>query len=143
MTIGPVFYEGFLNFPGSKFHYDLNLAQNNSNGIPNAVAEAKIALKYIGKNLESFEIGNECDLYVSQSVRPPNYTELDYVTEWTVHASDVTEQVLALNEYGLNAWTIYQALTYAGGAYAGNFSLYSISFLPVTRYLSADLIYLE
>ena len=131
MTIGPVFYEGFLNFPGSKFHYDLNLAQNNSNGIPNAVAEAKIALKYIGKNLESFEIGNECDLYVSQSVRPPIYTELDYVTDWTTHASDVTEQVLALNEYGLNAWTIYQALTYAGGAYAGNFSLYSISFFQL------------
>lgn len=118
----------------------MNLAQNNSNGILNAVAEAKIALKYIGKNLESFEIGNECDLYVLQSVRPPNYTELDYVTEWIAHASDITEQVLVLNEYGLNAWTIYQALTYAGGPYAGNFSLYSIHFFqlldisPLTRF---------
>ena len=121
LTIGPAFFEGFFNFPGSKFHFDLNLAQSSSNGIPNAVAEAKVALKYIGANLESFEIGNEPDLYPIQAVRPSNYTEADYVAEWTKHAEAVTQQVLASNEYGLNPWTNYQALTYTG--FNKNFSL--------------------
>ena len=125
LTIGSTFFEGFHNFPGSRFHFDLNLVQNSSNGLPNALAEARVALKYIGANLESFEIGNEPDLYAVQGLRPSNYTESDYVIEWTKHAQAVTQQVLASNEYGLNPWTSYQALTYSGAN--KNFSLYGLS----------------
>ncbi len=125
LTIGPTFFEGFHNFPGSKFHFDLNLAQNGSNRIPNAIAEAKIALQYIGSNLESFEIGNECNLYSFMSVRPENYTQDDYVTEWTSVAEAVTENALAGNSYHIDPWTAYQGLTYYIGEFGNStFSVY-------------------
>ncbi|KAH9209571.1 hypothetical protein DL95DRAFT_309646, partial [Leptodontidium sp. 2 PMI_412] len=125
LTIGPTFFEGFHNFPRSKFHFLLNLAQTGPNGLIHAVAEAKIALQYIGANLASFEIGNECNLYSYMSIRPANYTQDDYVAEWRTIARAVTKEVLVGNPYGINPWTAYQGLVYFVGDFGDSgFSVY-------------------
>ncbi|KAF4626845.1 hypothetical protein G7Y89_g11308 [Cudoniella acicularis] len=119
-TIGPTYFEGFYNFPGSRFHFDLANADLGPNRVPNAVAEAKIALSYIKGNLESFEIGNEPNVYNFQGYRPANYSQDDYVGEWSQIATAVSENVLTGNQYGINPRTSFQALTYFLGPFGSS-----------------------
>lgn len=94
-------------------------------------------MKYIGPNLESFEIGNEVDLYTYLGFRDSNYTEAAYVAEWLAHAEAISSQVLAGNDYGFDNWNPFQALTYLSDgtlaltgnpAFANKFSVYISSF---------------
>lgn len=112
LTIGPVFFEAFGNFPGSKYIFGLNLAQNGSHALSNALAEARAAVQYIGSDLESFEIGNEPNLYIEQGKRPNGYTQSDYVQQWLDYSTAVSEQVLIGNNASLQVWPMYQVLTY-------------------------------
>jgi hypothetical protein len=97
----------------------LNLANNKSNALENALAEAQIALSHIRGNLFAFEIGNEPDLYPGE-VRPLDYTVADYVDEWRSFADAVSKEVLHGNQYGLNDWKLFQALTFV--FYSNGFS---------------------
>lgn len=95
------------------------------NRVPNAVAEAKIALSYIKGNLESFEIGNEPNVYNFQGYRPANYSQDDYVGEWRQIATAVSENVLTGNQYGINPRTSFQGLTYFLGPFgSSSFDVY-------------------
>lgn len=124
-TIGPIYFEGFYNFPGSRFHFDLANADLGPNRVPNAVAEAKLALSYIKGNLESFEIGNEPNVYSLQGYRPANYSQNDYVEEWRQIATAVSENVLTGNLYGINPRNSFQALTYFLGPFgSSSFDVY-------------------
>lgn len=124
-TIGPSYFEGFCNFPGSRFHFDLANVVLGPNRVPNAVAEAKLAFSYIKGNLESFEIGNEPNVYNFQGYRPANYSQDDYVREWSQIATAVSENVLAGNQYGIDPRTSFQALTYdLGGFGSPDFDVY-------------------
>lgn len=89
----------------------MNLANNKSNGLENALNEARIALSYIKGNLVAFEIGNEPDLYPGD-VRPLNYTTADYVKEWNHYANAISKHILRGNPYGLDSWKLFQALTF-------------------------------
>ncbi|CAI7672156.1 unnamed protein product [Penicillium manginii] len=111
VTVGEVFFEGFDNFPGTPWTFQVNLANNKSNALENALTEAKIALSHIKENLVAFEIGNEPDLYPGD-VRPSNYNTADYVKEWTHYANAISRHVLQGNPYGLDSWKLFQALTF-------------------------------
>jgi hypothetical protein len=70
------------------------------------------------QQLDALEIGNEPDLYPSfpqapcdSSDRPAGYGPEDYAAEWTAAASNLSEQISALN--GQKAW--YQAMTFSSG----------------------------
>lgn len=82
-----------------------------SNALENALAEARIALSHIKGDLVAFEIGNEPDLYPGD-VRPLDYTVADYVREWKHFADAISDQVLRGNDYGLEDWRLFQALTF-------------------------------
>ena len=109
--LGPTFFEGFENFPGVPWTFQVNLANNKSNALENALAEAHIALSHIKENLVAFEVGNEPDLYPG-TVRPLNYSTADYIREWTFFADEISNHVLRGNRYDLNYWRLFQALTF-------------------------------
>ena len=89
----------------------MNLANNRSNALQNALDEARVALSHIKHNLVALEVGNEPDLYPGD-VRPLNYTTADYVKEWNIFADAISNQVLKGNSFGLDYWRIFQALTF-------------------------------
>ncbi|KAJ5703660.1 hypothetical protein N7493_011585 [Penicillium malachiteum] len=109
--IGPTLFEGFESFPGVPWTFQVNLANNKSKALENALAEARAALSHIKENLVAFEVGNEPDLYPGE-VRPLNYSTADYVQEWNYFADAISNQVLKGNPYGLDYWRIFQALTF-------------------------------
>lgn len=111
MYLGPTFFEGFENFPGVPWTFQVNLANNKSDALENALSEARVALSHIKENLVAFEVGNEPDLYPG-AVRPLNYSTADYVREWTGFADAISKEVLRGNSYGLDYWRIFQALTF-------------------------------
>lgn len=89
----------------------MNLANNETDRLENALTEARVALNHIRGNLVAFEIGNEPDLYPGD-VRPADYSPADYVREWREYADAISEHVLKGNEYGLEEWRMFQALTF-------------------------------
>lgn len=109
--LGPTFFEGFESFPGVPWTFQVNLANNKSDALENALSEARVALSHIKENLVAFEVGNEPDLYPG-AVRPLNYSTADYVREWTGFADAISKDVLHGNPYGLDYWRIFQALTF-------------------------------
>ena len=127
VTIGPVFYQGFDTFSelDAQYTYMANLAFNGSDHVQNALAETRHAVNAIRSNLESIEIGNEVDLYVSQRVRPPGWTEADWIREWHVIATAINDQILENNNASLDPAWIYQGLVFsAPDPYAGdNFTI--------------------
>ncbi|KAF9074163.1 hypothetical protein BDP27DRAFT_1399753 [Rhodocollybia butyracea] len=103
------------NFPpGLKFIFDLPLVRNDSLALNNTILGAQWALDAIGGDrLDSFEIGNEEDLYVNNNVVPANFTVVDYANRWKIFSAAVTEQVLS--PFGLDLtkkW--FQGLVFAG-----------------------------
>ncbi|KAJ4490763.1 hypothetical protein J3R30DRAFT_132849 [Lentinula aciculospora] len=103
------------NFPsGTKFIFDLPLMRNDSQALNNTIQGAEWALQAIGSDrLEAFEVGNEEDLYVGQSVVPPTWTVVNYAARWRIFSSAVSERVLI--PFGLDLtkkW--FQGLAFSG-----------------------------
>lgn len=101
ITIGPSWFEGFSNFPGAKFVFGINL--NPAYTLANAIAEARMAVQYIGPHLDAFEVGNEPNHY-------QDYTFPDYVQNWLEYTEAISSGVLANSSIPAR---IYQALAYA------------------------------
>lgn len=75
-----------------------------------AVQQAKAAIDAIGlDHLQSFEIGNEPDLYVSQGVKGSGYNLEDYVKQWLAYADQLNGNFTNIPK------RFYQALTFASG----------------------------
>ena len=70
---------GFAKAAGWTVIYGVNMATNSASA---AAAEAAYAAKALGPSLAGFEIGNECDLYHSNGLRPKAWTYTDFVKEW-------------------------------------------------------------
>lgn len=105
-VLGPSFYEGFKNFPGTRWVYDIPFAKHNHT---DSVDEARGAINHIGfDNLEGLEIGNEVDLYVKQGSRPAGWGPQNYTTEFLEYADFLTGAL------GLPKGPIFQALTLSG-----------------------------
>jgi hypothetical protein len=80
--IGKSFFDSYGSFPRTRYSHGFNLAWNNASGYNTLAATVPLACKAIGaQNLETWEYGNEPDLYLGKW-RPENWTEADYVTEW-------------------------------------------------------------
>lgn len=107
-VLGPSFYEGFHNFAGTRWVYDIPFAKENHT---DSIDEARTAIDHIGYDLlEGLEIGNEVDLYVNQGSRPAGWGPQNYTTEFLEYADFLTGTL------GLPETPIFQALTLSSGA---------------------------
>ncbi|KAJ5604412.1 glycoside hydrolase family 79 protein [Penicillium lagena] len=102
-VLGPDFYEGFGNFPDTRWVYDIPFAnQNHTDSLDLGLA----AVHQIGfQSLDALEIGNEVDLYVGQGVRPAGWGPQNYTVDFLNYAEFLTD---ALN---LPNYPIFQTLT--------------------------------
>lgn len=87
IEIGQSYFESYLTWPNVKFSHGFNMGGNHDDRQwATLIQTAEIACKTLGKEkLYWWEYGNEPDLFATSSqgpVRPPNYNESDYVTEW-------------------------------------------------------------
>ncbi|VUC26096.1 unnamed protein product [Clonostachys rosea] len=114
--VGPSFFDGFHNFPGTRWSWQLNMGNTfgKTGGLENALEVAKIVVDNVRGNLESFEIGNEPDLMVRFGHRSEGYSLQDYVQEWNEYASNASQHVLKDNPYGLEKQRFFQGLLIAG-----------------------------
>lgn len=112
---GPGFFDGFDNFPGSKWSWQLNFGHSfgQPGGLENALEVAQIVMDKVQDKLESFEIGNEPDIMWVPGHRPQTYTLQEYVDEWNSYADAASERVLKGNPYGLEEVRFFQAMTNA------------------------------
>ncbi|GJN69906.1 hypothetical protein PLICBS_003958 [Purpureocillium lilacinum] len=112
VLIGPSWFEGFTNFPGSLWNFQANLGLNDSTSLDNTVEVCRLVVQALRRDLIALEIGNEPDLYPTR-VRPASYTVVDYVREWNRYADEISRRVLRGNRYGLEEWRFFQGLVYA------------------------------
>ncbi|KAJ7603136.1 glycoside hydrolase family 79 protein [Mycena polygramma] len=105
ITAGDSFYYVASNLPrGTHVTWGVNFGQLN---LTAAVLEAKAimnvfsspAFKAAGVTLDYLEIGNEADLYANNGLRSKSYSSSQYVQEWTMFASNISEAV-QLSESG-------------------------------------------
>ncbi|KAJ5587237.1 glycoside hydrolase family 79 protein [Penicillium hispanicum] len=109
-VLGPVFYEGFRNWPNTQWVYDIPFAKENHT---DSLYQAQHAISNIGETyLSGLEIGNEVDLYVQQGSRPAGYGPANYSVDFLQYADFLT-QALSLPEKPL-----FQVLTLASDAAA-------------------------
>lgn len=112
LYIGPSYFESYATWPGTRFSHGFNLGKNGTAGRETLLATAGLACKALGKDkLYYWEFGNEPDLFKTSSqgpVRPPTWTEADYVKEWqngTAAAEMVfKQQCPELVGYERNRW---------------------------------------
>ena len=86
ISIGPSYFESYSTFPNAKYIHGFNLGKNGTAARTSLLATVPLACKALedGK-LAYWELGNEPDLYKTSAqghVRPPTWTERDYVNEW-------------------------------------------------------------
>ncbi|KAA1474784.1 hypothetical protein DENSPDRAFT_349005 [Dentipellis sp. KUC8613] len=82
VTYGPAYFDYFRTFvDDTALTFGVNLADNSSTHVTNAVDEASAAISALGKSLAAIEIGNEPDLYIP-TLRPSTYNQSDYINEW-------------------------------------------------------------
>ncbi|UNI15426.1 hypothetical protein JDV02_001961 [Purpureocillium takamizusanense] len=112
VLVGPSWFEGFANFPGSLWNFQANLGLNASTSLDNTIEVCRLVVRALRRDLIALEIGNEPDLYPTR-VRPANYTVVDYVREWNRYADAISRRVLRGNGYGLEEWRFFQGLVYA------------------------------
>ncbi|KAJ6443625.1 glycoside hydrolase family 79 [Purpureocillium lavendulum] len=112
VLVGPSWFEGFGNFPGSLWNFQANLGRNASSALDNTIEVCGLVVAALRHRLIALEIGNEPDLYPGRA-RPANYTVVDYVREWTRYANAISRRVLRGNRYGLEEWRFFQGLVYA------------------------------
>jgi len=115
-------FAGFVKALPTNWHvlYGINLSVNNPT---NAAAEAAFAANALGSSLLGFEIGNECDLYSGNGLRPASFTYAEFLTEWQTLAGAITNTVpgwAATN--GGSGWNL------TGPVSADNTSGYTVPF---------------
>jgi hypothetical protein len=83
---------GFLKATNWKLIYGLNFGNSTPE---RAASEAAYVARAVGGRLESFQIGNEPDLYqkANNGTRPPGWGFDDYLREWTRYADAIAARV--------------------------------------------------
>lgn len=87
---------------------------NMTGGLENTLEASKIVMDIVQDKLESFELGNEPENMEAFFQRPRGYSMADYVEDWNLYASEVSEKVLKGNPYGLEEKRFFQAFTTSG-----------------------------
>jgi hypothetical protein len=80
----------FIRDTGWQVIYGINLAHNTPEV---AASEARAAASALGSSLYGFEIGNECDQYSHNGLRPSTYGLADFITEWNAYAEAIRKAV--------------------------------------------------
>ncbi|PYH47944.1 glycosyl hydrolase family 79 C-terminal domain-containing protein [Aspergillus saccharolyticus JOP 1030-1] len=97
LTIGPSFFESYGTWPGAKFIHGFNLGRNTSAQFAQLLETVPLVCRALeGGRLAFWELGNEPDLYKTSAqgaVRPPTWTEQDYVNEWTNKTSAIRKKM--------------------------------------------------
>ena len=114
VSVGPVWFEGFENFPGSYWSYQVNMGAgyNMPNGLNNTLEVSRMVMNRVKDKLDAFEIGNEPEYFSILSERGPDYNLTDYINDWNMYADAVSENVLKGNPYGLEETRFFQAFTF-------------------------------
>ena len=110
IILGTDYFETFANFPNTNFTFQVPLAQTQGSPSLDSLEQTRLALDNITlQRLDSLEIGNEPNLYVSQGVRASGYDPAEYV-------EDVLDYEKCLKgNLTLPSGPLIQALTYANG----------------------------
>ncbi len=91
--IGKSFFDSYGTFPRTRYSHGFNLAWNNASGYNTLATTVPLACKAIGAgNLETWEYGNEPDLYIGKW-RPTNWTEAEYVAEWLNGTAQIRSRI--------------------------------------------------
>lgn len=119
-SIGPSFFESYQTWPDVKFIHGFNLAKNGTKAAASLTKSVPYACKALSKDsLLYWEMGNEPDLYKTSAqgaVRPQNWNEADYVTEW----SEKTEIVKkALSKGCGKEWVTENIFKWIAPSFAG------------------------
>lgn len=108
ITLGPSWFEGFRNFPGVEWVYQVPLVYLNQT---NSIEGLKMAVSTIGaEDLFALEIGNEPDLY------PAKWSPEEYASEWLAFDKAIRREVIlperriiqagTIAGVGVGAWTL-------------------------------------
>ncbi|KAI5358349.1 Putative glycoside hydrolase superfamily, beta-glucuronidase [Septoria linicola] len=85
LTIGPKYFESYRTWPNVKFVHGFNLGRNSSVARQALLDSVSYACEALQDRLLFWELSNEPDLYKTSAqgpVRPANWTEQIYVSEW-------------------------------------------------------------
>ncbi|KAK5991374.1 Beta-glucuronidase [Cladobotryum mycophilum] len=89
-SIGPAFWESFTAIEGTKYIFGLNFYKNDSTYLDNLKGQVEESLKQIPVDrLHLFEIGNENDYGALSGFRPSNWTQQEWVEEWTYRSRHI------------------------------------------------------
>lgn len=116
VSIGDAFFDGFRNFPSTTWSWQINMGKfhGQPGAKANAMEVAKAVMESTEGRLESFEIGNEPDIFDLVGHRPEGYTMEQYVAEWNEYADAAVEEVLRGNSYGLPTARCFQGCVFSG-----------------------------
>jgi hypothetical protein len=99
-------FAGFVKGLPTNWHvlYGVNMSVNDPT---NVAAEASYVATALGSKLLGFEIGNECDLYRGNGIRPTNYTYAQFLPQWRALSAAITNAVpgWAITNGG-NGWVL-------------------------------------
>ncbi|OCL03668.1 glycoside hydrolase family 79 protein [Glonium stellatum] len=119
LSIGPSFFESYSTWPNTKFIHGFNLAKNTTDDRVKLLDTVPLVCKALGGGkLLYWELGNEPDLYKTSAqgrVRPPTWTESDYVSEWI----DVTGKIGVSMAKSCTNMTRSYAYQYIAPSFAG------------------------
>lgn len=91
MKIGPVWFEGFASWPGTKWTYMTHFA--NYGALDNSIAATKEYFKNVPSgDHEALEIGNEINKYPGVD-RPSGWGVSTYISEWKNYSQAIRQQV--------------------------------------------------
>ena len=101
ISIGKSYFESYQTFPDTQYIHGFNLGHNDSAGFETLVGTVPLACNALkGGKLAYWELGNEPDLFKtttkilsSDKVRPSNWAEPDYVSEWVGKTRVITDLV--------------------------------------------------
>ncbi|RAH44126.1 glycosyl hydrolase family 79 C-terminal domain-containing protein [Aspergillus brunneoviolaceus CBS 621.78] len=99
LTIGPSYFESYSTWPGARFIHGFNLGRNTSAQFAQLLETVPLVCEALaGGKLAYWELGNEPDLYKTSAqgaVRPPTWTERDYVNEWVNKTTAIQQKMRA------------------------------------------------
>lgn len=118
ITIGPKYFESYLTWPDTHFIHGFDLGRNSSVARQGLIDSVAYACKALRGKLAYWELGNEPDLYKTSAqgpVRPSNWNEKDYVSEW-LHWTRAIRSALvkACPDLATDARYKYYAPSFAG-----------------------------
>ncbi|KAH7336474.1 hypothetical protein BKA65DRAFT_459224 [Rhexocercosporidium sp. MPI-PUGE-AT-0058] len=117
IIVGPTYYEAYQTWPGVRFVHGFNLGNQSVRAA--TIALAPYLCKILKGRVDSWEMGNEPDLFWLAGQRAENYTESEYVSDWRAMRRDL-KAAMSCNEP-------FMAPSFAGLAVESIFKLSAVT----------------